>query len=247
MDYVADPPPEKIEVPRSGLPEKTFLRPSFSPKGRTAFEFKAGARLQLEKVAEQLNGKLSKINVDQEMPISGIVGGVVVTDIRVPLRTAKKNLRDFGVYIWDINTLCFLASKIIAKKLWRKPGVTIMEEKLTEWATVLRSVGTYRNCLKIKAAVYFQNPFKELDLDETKNLLGLLTQRVQELTKEITLMTYVDLEVHSISGTTEALDENFHRIVKRYNQNLIAYAAEDALLMGYNIAPWHCFPSLIKL
>lgn len=246
LDFIADSPPEKIEMPRSGLPEKRFLRPFFSPKGRTAFEFKAGIRLRLEKIAEELSEKIDKINADPEIPVKEIIGGVVVTDIKVPIKKTKKTLSKYGIYIWDIDMLCFLASKVCTETVWKKSGVTVLEERLNDWTTVLRCVGTYPNCLEIKAAIYYQNPFKMLELETTDDILESLTQRVQDITKELTLTTYVGLEVHSLSGTTEELDENFRKILKKHNLELIKYTAKEPSLTGYDIAPWQCFLSIIK-
>jgi hypothetical protein len=233
-------------MPKSGLPEKRFLRPIFSPKGRTAFEFKSGFRLRLEKIADELGEKIGKINADLNIPVKQITGGVVVTDIKVPVKKMKKTLGEYGIYLWDIDILCFLASKVYTETLWKKLGVTVLEERLNKWTTVLRCVGTYQNCLKIKAAIYYQNPFEALGLETTKGILESLTQRVKDITKELTLKTYVGLEVHSLSGTVEELDENFRKILKKHNLELITYEAKEASLTGYDIAPWHYFLSIIK-
>jgi len=246
LDLIADPPPEKIEMPKSGLPEKRFLRPIFSPKGRTAFEFKSGIRPRLGKIADELGEKIGKTNANPDIPIKQITGGVVVTDIKVPVKKIKETLGEYGVYLWDIDVLCFLASKVYTETLWKKLSVTVLEERLNEWTTVLRCVGTYQNCLKIKAAIYYQNPFETLELETTNDILKSFTQRVQDITKELTLTTYVGLEVHSLGGTTEELDENFRKILKKHNLKLITYETKEASLTGYDIAPWHYFLSIIK-
>jgi len=245
LDFVADPPPEQIEMPSSGLPRKTFLRPLFSPKGTTAFEFRGGEQLQLKDASEELSEKIGKVNSDDKIPLKNIAGGVVVKDIKVPTREIKKTLDIYKIHVWDTNILCFLASKVFIKRLWEKTGVIIVEERLDEWTTVMRCVGTYRNCLKIKTIIFYQNPFKILDLDKTKEILELLTKRVLDITMDITLATYVSLEVHSLSGTTEELDENFHKTVEKHDQGRIKYEAQEALLRGYDIAPWHNFASVL--
>jgi hypothetical protein len=248
LDFIAEPPPEKIDMPKSGIPDKVFLRPIFSPKGKTAFEFKAGTKLQLTKIIEEFNEKINKINANEQNPAKGIVGGVIVTDIRVPPREIYRIFEKYNVYLWDISTLCFLASKVFTRIRWSKPRVVVFEEKLDEWTTILRCAGTYprSNCLKINVAVYYQNPFKPLELKRAEDSLGLLTQRIQEIVKEITLTTYVGLEVHSVSGSMEELDENFHKVLEKNNQKLIIYVKEEALLTCYDIAPWHYFLSILK-
>jgi len=241
LDFVADPPPEQIEMPSSGLPEKTFLRPLFSPRGITAFEFRGGELFQLKDAAEELSEKIDKVNSDDKIPLKNIAGGVLVKDIKVPTREIGRTLDTYKIYVWDTNILCFLASKIFIKKLWEKTGVIILEERLDEWTTVLRCVETYRNCLKIKTTIFYQNPFKILDLDKTKEILELLTTRAQNITMDITLTTYVSLGVHSLSGTTEELDENFRKIVEKHTQGRIKYEVREASLRGYDIAPWYNF------
>jgi hypothetical protein len=248
LDFVAEPPPEKIDMPKSGIPDKVFLRPLFSPKGKTAFEFKAGTKLQLGKIAEEVNERISEINADERNPVKDIAGGVIVTDLKVSPREIDRILEKYGVYLWDISTLCFLTSKVFTRKKWTKSRVVVLEERLDEWTTILRCTGTYprSNCLKINIAMYYQNPLKQLELKRSEDVLVLLTQRIQEIVKEITLTTYVGLEIHSISGSTEELDENFHKVLEKQNQKLIIYVKEEALLSCYDIAPWHYFLSIIK-
>jgi hypothetical protein len=248
LDFVADPPPEKIEMPKSGIPEKVFLRPMFSPIGKTVFEFKAGTKLQLSEIAKELSGKISEINTDEQSPIKDINGSVIVTDVKVPAREIRRILEKYGIYIWDINTLCFLASKVFTRMTWTKQHVVVLEERLDKWITILRCVGTYTqsNCLKINIAMYYQNPFEPLELEKIENVLTLLTQRIQEIVREITLTTYIGLEVHSLSGSVEELDANFNKVLEKQNQDLIAYVKEEASLTGYDIAPWHYFLSVVK-
>jgi hypothetical protein len=248
FDFVADPPLEKIDIPKSGIPDKAFLRPMFSPKGKTAFEFKAGAKLHLDKIAQELDGKIKDINADGHASVKDVVGGIIVTDIRIPSREIHRIFEKYRMYLWDLSTLCFLASKVFTRKTWTKQHVIVLEEQLNEWTTTLRCIGTYSqsNCLKINVAMYYQNPFEPLELQETEETLKLLTERIQEIVREITLPTYVGLEVHSLSGSVEELDENFDKILEKQNQKSITFVREEALLTGYDIAPWHYFLSIVK-
>jgi hypothetical protein len=241
LDFVADPAPQHVEMLSSGPPTKTFLRPLFSPNGKTAFEFRGGEKLQLAEAARELLGKINAINTDNSIPLKNIVGGVVVKDIKVPLREIKRISKEHGVYVWDTNILCFLASKAMVGKKWEKAGLIAVEERLNDWATVVRCVGTYKNCLKIRSSVFYQNPFEILDLDKVKEVVNLLTKRIQDITRDITLTTYVSLQVHSICGTTEELDKNFHGFVKKQDQGRIKYEPGESFLRGYDIAPWHNF------
>jgi len=248
LDFVAEPPPEKIDIPKGGVPQKVFLRPMFSPMGKTAFEFKAGAKLQLDQICEDLNEKIKKINANKRISVAGIAGGVIATDTKVPSREIKKTLEKHNVYLWDISILCFLTSKVFIRRKWAKPRVAIFEEKINEWASIMRCIGTYTrsNCLKFNVALYYQNPFIPLDLEMTEEMLSLITQRIQEIVRDLTLPTYVGLEVHSLSGTTEEVEENFRKIVKAQSQGLISYVEEEASLTCYDIAPWYCLLSIIK-
>lgn len=226
LDFVANPP------------KRQKISPSFSPNGRTAFEFKSGFRLNLEKECRKLNRKISSFNRHKSRA-NKIAGGVIVTDTKTRLPVIQRCLTKYAIYVWDTHALCFLSSKVSIHRLWTLGSTSLKEELLTDSTVIVRQFASYRNCFKIKVAVYYQDRFSTLDLATFNELIKQLTTRCKEIVRETGIRTYVTPVFHSLAEIGHEVEENFRRILQDASSGFITYETGSAQLVSYESAPWY--------
>jgi len=228
IDFIRDPP--------KGWPATKFVRPKFSPKGRTIFEFSHGLNINLQEETQKLHNKLEQMNNEGPSNLRGIVGGVLTTDIKVSENTIT-NLMSNVVSCWDFRMLTFLCAKIVKYKEYSQKGTTFEVETTNEYTTLLRCLEfpvSPQGFYTYHVAIFYYDPLHGFNLSHAKSTTSEITNYI---INSGTIPAYAYLEAHAAGGFTEDFERNFDKLLKdASDESKVAYIKMGTY--GYEVGPW---------
>ena len=221
------------------LPARNVRRPLFSPAGRTAIDFKEGISVQVVKEAKALHDKIVTLNGDGNAEFTGIVGGIIVTDVKIGNTNLRRAL-DNGIFCWDSRYAHFLARKIAIFQELLKTNKDVREEQLDDWTTFFMIFEPFDRFLQVKAFLFYHNPMRELTADVAETLL----ERFSEITRDYDSMKItiiIHLQLHSIAEVTEGGEQRFHELTSGNITDYVKYEHQQCWVIGYHLAPWFVY------
>src|SRR5712664_365931 len=198
IDITSDPPGS----------EHPFSRPPFSPSGRTTFEFKSDATVNVENETTILLDKIQKVNGKHAY---GIKGGVLVTDVRLSERSIE-DAQKRKVFCWDIRTLSLLASKV---SLFRgisqsEAGpVDVPEYKLDTWTTYLIRLLPYTGYIEGRILAFYQNPLKTLEVEYLDEIIKKMEPNISSRVRDLGGRVVFGFQIHSLPEISEGVYKRF--------------------------------------
>ncbi len=228
FDLIADPPPDT----------EYHIRPLFAFPGRTAFEFKAGKGPSINSIAKKLRKKLRYAPSATDRRIKSLRAGVIAVEGFVSDLVKRKTFKKYGIQVWDIRTLLFLASKVVKRRQLSVQYSRPLEQRVDASTTLMHSTRAYRGALRFILAVYYQNPLVQLNSRRFAAIVDIITSKFTVLARRLTLPTYASLEVYSLPGITDDLHDNLLRILEEKSTGRIIYDTGDVKAYGFETAPW---------
>lgn len=230
-DFVAEPP----------KPTAQLLPPLFAPRGRTIFEAKAGKASSLRTYAKKLKQKVTR---QQRADRSHSYSGVIVTEDHISDSTKVFLNRKYGISVWDIRTIMFLASRIYRTRqltrLERRGGLNKpIEMQLDTWSTGQWGTRSFNQATQFLCTVYYQHPFNQLDSERFTSIMRKYSRVLNRNARGITNKTYASLEVYSLPGYTDDLTkESRDRVLSECSSGKVIFDLEDTRIHRFETAPW---------
>lgn len=230
-DFEANPPKPTTEL----------LPPLFAPRRKTIFEAKAGKAPSLTAYAKELRRKVRRASRADR---SHTYSGVIVTDDHISDSTKLAISKKYGISIWDIRTLIFLASRV-----WRTRQLTRLEKvggmnrpieiQVDASTTAQWCTRSYNQATNFICSIYYQHPFTQLDTERFAAIMKVFTRILNRYARGITNRTYASITIYSLPGYTDDLTRvNLKRILTDLSTEKIIYDEEDAKIHRFETAPW---------
>lgn len=221
------------------LPTRNVRRPLFSPNGRTAIEFKEGLSVQVVKEAKTLEDKIVTLNRNENAEFSGIVGGIILTDVKVGNTNLRRAL-EHGVFCWDSRYAHFLARKIAIFQELLRTNNDLREEQLDDWTTFFMIFQPFDGFLQVKAYLFYHNSMRELTAEVAETLLARFSQIIREYdSMKVTIV--IHLQLHSIAEVTEGGEQRFNELTSGNITTYAKYEHQQCWVIGYHLAPWFVY------
>jgi hypothetical protein len=229
LDLGVDPPP----------PQKNLRRPSFSPSGRTAIDFKEGLSVQIVKEAKKLNDKITELNRAGNPEFSDIVGGILITDIKIGITNLRRTSNN-GVFCWDSRYMHFLAKKTAVFHDLLKSNSEVRENQLDDWTTFFMIFEPFPGFVQVKAYIFYHNPLLELTSQVAEAILARFSEKISDY-DSMKIRIIIHLQLHSIAEITEGGEEKFKELTTGSITDFVGYESQQCWTVDYNLAPWFVY------
>lgn len=211
-------------------------RPLFSPNGKTAFDFKAGIRVNIATEAAALRGKIDRLNNEHNATFSNITGGVLVLDNKIGLPEIEQCVGS-NIYCWDIRYLVLLAKKyeIVSSVSTLK---NLKERSLNEWTSYFLVPQIMGNFIQVKSFLFYQNPIQQLSFERLEELFEAFSRTLRSYTN-LGLPIIVHFKLHSIAEIAEGGEEHLKELM--HDGDGITYETQECYALDYHLAPWFVY------
>jgi hypothetical protein len=230
IDLISDPPASRYPL----------LRFPFSPSGRTAFEFTSEARVRVEQEGSLLRRKIREVNHHPRARYSGVRGGVLITDMRLPEnKIAAESERN--TFCWDPRVLSILSSKIFLMKALSETEtqpVAIREQRIDDWTTAIVRLFPYQGYTDGRIIIFYQNPLEHLDVEGFREKFTWLQSYVSERIRDMGGRVILGIQLHSLSEINEGVHREFIRKIRPRPAGRVVFERERCGLFSYARAPW---------
>lgn len=228
IDWVGDPPPIR----------RSFIRPSFTPNGRIAFECRLG-EVSLPSAAVNFKAKIDALRTGGNPIFSSVTAGVLVTGGRISDRKIQTALQS-QIYCWDTRYLHFLAKKTDVFRTLYRLRQNVKERRLDDWTTLFMNLSPYEGYMELEAHIFYQNPLQEVDILKVQTMIATFNRSVARVTADFSSPIYIHLKIHSLALVTEGAEATFRQITSEEEGNP-RYDSSGCFITSYATAPWFVY------
>lgn len=228
IDLVADPPEEPPE----------YIRPRYSPDGRTAFECKLGGVKNRD--INNLASKITQINANGPQGIRNVIGGVLTSGFRIDKRDLYLLAEQNQIYIWDIRRLCFYTAKycFLRQSEQFKPA----ERELSNNISFIQYFAARQERITMTLAVFVDDQFHFMDQNAAEEILMNLNNVFSQLQNQYVRPMEIKLQFHALGGVTVSVN-SLAATLRNYTTEDLNFTLGG--LYGYYTAPWRPIAYLI--
>jgi len=230
IDLVADPPSTRAAL----------LEPSFSPHGRTAFEFKSGVRVEVPAEAVKLREKIDNLNTNVNSQCSDVAGGVIVIDSKAYDAHVQSALESH-VYCWDISYVHLLAKKIDIFKTWLRLNRKPKEKKLDDWTTFFMNFTSYEKFIELRTNMFYHNLLQEMTPESVEEIIQKFSSKISRMTVDMNIPVITHLRLHSSAEVTEGAENKFLELTSQPVNEYIKFETQECFIASYKTAPWFIY------